>query len=286
LSSLAEITPTTDAPEGATAQDVLVDAVPVDDVFVRAIDLPTLSLRQARAAVAQQLDILSPLPPADVAWSVALLGPTEDGLSRFAVGFVPRRRLADLAPDGAAVRLVGQLDGQDIEFRFDRSGSGGAGAMSLGARLEIATVAGLCLAVVLAGANLRVDRELDQVQARLDAADTLVQQRTQEAGASAQVLGAWRAAAATRKAGVVDCALGDLAKAGGVPLKLAKLTLADGQVTAWLSAPAPDTAISGLRALGVQPIATAAAPDPAATPGAAAAMPVVQQFQIGQAACT
>jgi hypothetical protein len=257
-------------------------------VFVRAIDLPTASLRQARAAVAQQLDILSPLPPAGAAWSVVLLGPTEEGLSRFAVGFAPLTLLAQRAPDGTAVRLVGQLDGQDLEFRFDRAGSAGTGKLTPGARLEIATIAGLCLAVVLAGANLRVDREIDGVQARLDAADTLVQQRAHEAAASARVLGAWRAAAASRKAGVVDCALGDLAKAGGGPMKLAKLTLTDGQVTAWLSAPAPDAAISGLRALGVQPVATtataAAAP---AAPGAdpAAATPVVQQFQIGQAAC-
>jgi hypothetical protein len=258
------------------------------DVFVRAIDLPTASLRQARAAIAQQLDILSPLPPADAAWSVLLLGPTEEGLSRFAVGFAPLDLLAQRAPDGTAVRLIGQLDGQDLEFRFDRSGSPGAGKLTSAARLEIATIAGLCLAVVLAGANLRVDRELDGVQTRLDAADTLVQQRTHEASASARVLGAWRAAAASRKAGVVDCALGDLAKAGGGPMKLAKLTLTDGQVTAWLSAPAPDTAISGLRALGAQPVATTAPATTApAAPGVdpANATPVVQQFQIGQAAC-
>src|SRR5579864_3489629 len=64
---------------------------PPDEVFVRAIDLPTLSLRQARAAVARQLDILSPLPPAEVAASVVLVGPTETGLHRYAVGLAPRR---------------------------------------------------------------------------------------------------------------------------------------------------------------------------------------------------
>jgi hypothetical protein len=64
------------------------------EVFVRAVDLPTLSLRQARAAVAQQLDILSPLPPAEVAASVVLIGPTEEGLNRYAVGLAPRRLIA------------------------------------------------------------------------------------------------------------------------------------------------------------------------------------------------
>jgi hypothetical protein len=271
-------------PPCETAAPEREDAPMREDVFVRALDLPTLSLRQAKAAVAQQLDILSPSPPAETTFSVVLLGPTEDGASRFAVGFAPRERVAKLAGVGRAVVLKGQLDGQDILFRFERAT---AAETARASRLEIATLAGICLAIVLAGANLRVDRELDHVQARLDAADTLVQQRTHEAAASARVLGAWRAAAATRKASVLDCALGNLAKAGGNPVKLAKLSLADGQVTAWLSGPASDSAISALRALGVSPVA-ATAPTPAAdpaVPNAPASAPVVVEFQTSAVAC-
>ncbi len=244
-----------------------------DEVFVRAIDLPTLSLRQARAAVAQQIDILSPLPPAETAWSLVLLGPSENGLHRFAVGFAPRRILAQRAPNGAAVRLTGRLDDQDIAFRFDGLGAAEAPIDWL----RMATLTGVCLAIVLAGANLRIDRELDQLQARLEAATTLTQQRARKAADAARVLAAWRAAAASRKAGVIDCALGDLAKASGGLATLARLELTDGQVTAWLSAPASDAVVSGLRALGATPIADAGA-DPAAAP-------MVRQFQIGQAAC-
>src|SRR5271155_2336625 len=91
--------------------DASIAAAPVrDEIFVRALDLPTLSLKQARAAVAQQLDILSPLPPAEVAFSVVLLGPVEEGLNRFAVGFAPR---ALLERDGERiVTLIGRLDGE------------------------------------------------------------------------------------------------------------------------------------------------------------------------------
>ena len=251
-----------------------------DEVFVRAIDLPTPSLRQARAAVAQQLDILSPLPPAETAWSVLLLGPSENGLSRFAVGFAPRRVLAERAPGGGAVRLAGRLDDQEIVFRFE-SPKAARGPVDW---LRVATVGGACLAIVLAAANLRVDHELDAVQTRLDAASRLAEQRSHTAADASRTLAAWRAAAATRKAGAVDCALGDIAKASGGLARLAKLELAEGQVTAWLSAPASDAEVIALRNLGASPVVDAATASPAA-PGDPAAAVVVRRFQIGQAAC-
>ncbi|HEX3918865.1 MAG TPA: hypothetical protein VHW60_16130 [Caulobacteraceae bacterium] len=261
------------SPSEAASPDSAPQELVADEVFVRAIDLPTLSLRQARAAVAQQIDILSPSPPGETAWSVVLLGPSEGGLNRFAVGFVRRQIIAELSPDGAAVRLTGRLDDQAIAFRFDGAGDADAPVDWL----NIATLVGVCLAIVLAGANLRIDHELDQVQTRLDAAAGVVRQRAGAAADAARVLAAWRAVAATRKAGVVDCALGDLARVAGGPAKVAKLEFADGQATAWLSAPASDAAVAGLRALGAAPV-VGAATDPAAAP-------TVQQFQIGLAAC-
>lgn len=246
-----------------------------DEVFVRAIDLPTLSLRQARAAVAQQLDILSPLPPAETLASVVLVGPTEGGLNRYAVGLAPRRRIDEAPGDGAAVTLIGRLDGQVIAFRFQRPREG-AGARSW---LEIATLAAACLAILLAGANLRVDRELDAVQAKVDAADALVQQKSHEAAAIGRVAGAWRAAAATRKASLIDCALAGAAKASGGPVAISGLALAGGELTLRLAAPPADGVVAALKALGLtpaeSPAAAAAAPaagEPAATP---AASPVI-----------
>ncbi|HWF77291.1 MAG TPA: hypothetical protein VN694_08955 [Caulobacteraceae bacterium] len=264
---------------------------PQDEVFVRAVDLPTLSLRQARAAVAQQLDILSPLPPAEVAAAVVLIGPTEAGLHRYAVGLAPLRLLAEAPAEGRSVTLIGRLDGEIVAFRFDRprTGIGGAGDW-----IEIATIAGACLAILLAGANLRVDREIDAVQARLDATDALVQQRSHEVAQVARVAGAWRAAAATRKAGLVDCALTSLVKANAGPVRVAGLAMAGGQLTARLADPPVDPA--ALKALGLAPVATpavqtsvAGAPagaEPASAPGEAAVpLALAHDFQTSAAAC-
>jgi hypothetical protein len=247
-------------------------------VFVRAIDLPTLSLRQARAAVAHQLDILSPLPPAEVAASVVLIGPTETGLHRYAVGLAPRRLLDEAPAEARTVTRIGRLDDQVIAFRFERPGPPAGPA----AWLEIATIAGASLAILLAGANLRVDREIDAVQAKVDAADALVQQRSHEVAGVARVASAWRAAAATRKAGLVDCAMAGLAKASGGPVKLAGLAMAGSQLTARLAEPPGDGAVAAMKALGLTPAAAspiqgasapasaAAAADPAADPPAPA----------------
>jgi hypothetical protein len=272
LPSPAETASPADAPPGPA-----IAAPPTDEVFVRAIDLPTLSLRQARAAVAHQLDILSPLPPAEVAASVVLIGPTEGGLHRYAVGLAPRRRLAEAPAEARTVTLVGRLDGEVIAFRFERPG---AASGTPAAWLEIATVAGACLAIVLAGANLRVDREIDAVQARVDATDAVVQQRSHEVAAIARVAGAWRAAAATRRAGLVDCALSALVKASGGSVKVAGLAMAGGQLTARLSEPPSDGAVAAMKALGLTPAAgasSAPASDPFAAP--------TQDFQTSAAAC-
>ncbi len=271
----------------------LADAPPADEVFVRAIDLPTPSLRQAKAAVAQQLDILSPLPPAEVVASVVLIGPTEAGLNRYAVGLAPRRRLAEAPVEGRTVTLIGRLDGEIIAFRFERPRGGAAGNW-----IEIATIAGACLAIVLAGANLRVDHEIDAVQAEVDAADTLVQQRAHEVAQVARVAGAWRAAAATRKAGLVDCALANLVKASGGPVRIAGLAMSGGQLTARLADPPADPA--ALTALGFSPVVAPAVQtsvaggqpgaEPASAPGPGSgdgAVPVAlaQDFQMSAAAC-
>jgi hypothetical protein len=218
--------------------------------------------------------------------SVVLIGPTEEGLNRYAVGLAPRRLIADAPAESRTVTLIGRLDGQIIAFRFPRAGAAGALAAR---RLEIATIAGACLAIVLAAANLRVDREIDAVQARLDTANGLVQQRSHEAAALARVAGAWRAAAATRKAGLVDCALADLVRANGGPVKVSGLALAGGQLTAHLASPPAESAVAALKALGMAPVASApaaagaAATDPPVDAPAPAGPP--QDFQTSAATC-
>jgi len=221
-----------------------------EEIFVRAIDLPTLSVKQARAAVAQQIDILSPLPPAGVVSSVVLLGPVEEGLNRFAVGFAPRELLDRVAEESQrTVALSGWLDGEEILFRFDRPGVA-PGEVDWARWREIATIAALCLAIVMAAFSLRLDHENDRVQARLDTVNTEVRGLSGETAALARVGGAWRAAQAIRKPGLVDCALGDIAKASGGPVALSSFSLTGGQFNAHLSQPASDATVTALRALG------------------------------------
>ena len=258
-----------------------------DEVFVRAIDLPTLSVRQAEAAVAQQLDILSPLPTAEVVFSVVLIGPVEEGLNRFAVGFAPRELLARLgAGRERSVTLTGWLDGEPVRFRFEPSGAA-PGQPNWAARLEAATIAGLCLAILLVGATLRMGGEIDKLQARADDANAEALRLGAEAASVDRLAVAWRAAAAARGAGVVDCALGGLAKAANGSVSIARLGFADGVVTAHLSAPPSDATLTALRALGFSATPPAAPGGPSMPAAAAdpAASPVVRDVQTTAADC-
>ena len=255
-----------------------------EEIFVRAIDLPTLSVRQARAAVAQQIDILSPLPPADVVSSVVLLGPVEEGLNRFAVGLAPRDLLTRAARDRERiVTLSGWLEDEEIIFRFERPGVA-PGEADWAARLEIATIAAMCLAIVMAAVSLRLDRENDRIGARLDAVNTEVQHLSGETATLARIGGAWRAAQAVRKPGLVDCALGDLAKASGGPVTLSSISLANGQFSAHLSEPASDATVTALRALGFS-VSGAAASASAASDPATAVPQAVRDVQTNAADC-
>jgi hypothetical protein len=266
-----------EAAEGATAGEPI-----PDEIFVRAIDLPTLSVRQARAAVAQQIDILSPLPPAEVASCVVLVGPVEEGLNRFAVGFAPKGLLTRVAaPSERTVTLTGWLDGEAIAFRFDRPGAAPV-KPDWRAGLEATTIAGACLAILLAAASLRLDHEIDRAQSRLDAANARVQRLSRETAALDRIGGAWRAAQVTRRGAVVDCALAGLAKAAGGPVTLSKLTLANGQISARLSAPISDSTLTALRALGFSAASTELAPATAPAPAAAAA---IQDVRTSAADC-
>jgi hypothetical protein len=113
----------------------------------------------------------------------------------------------------------------------------------------------------------------------------VVQQKSHEAASVARVAGAWRAAAVTRKAGLVDCALTGVVKASAGPVKLAALALAGGQLTLRLAAPPSDGAVAAMKALGLTPTATAAANAPSVADAAAGGVLAPQDFQTSAAAC-
>jgi hypothetical protein len=116
----------------------------------------------------------------------------------------------------------------------------------------------------MAGASIRMDREIDRVQARVDATSADVQRLSGEAASLARVGAAWRAAGAAHNAALVDCALGGLARASGGPVGVAKFAAAGGRFSAHLSAPASDAMVTGLPAFGLSPRPSAKAADPAA----------------------
>jgi len=101
----------------------------------------------------------------------------------------------------------------------------------------------------------------------------------------ARVAGAWRAASATRKAGLVDCALTGLVKANGGQVKLAALSLAGGQLAMRLAEPPSEGAVAALKALGITPVAAAAASAPPEQVADSPAVVAPQDFQMGISAC-
>ena len=142
----------------------------------------------------------------------------------------------------------------------------------------------MCLAIVMAALSLRLDHEIDRIQARLDTVNTEVRGLSGEIAALARVGGAWRAAQAIRKPGLVDCALGDIAKASGGPVTVSSFSLANGQFSAHLSEPASDATVTALRALGF----SVSGPTPAAAPADAAATATptaVRDVQTSSADC-
>lgn len=248
-----------------------------EEVFVRAVDLPTASETKARAAVALQLDILSPLPAGETVSSMVLLGPVEGGLTRFAVGMAPRSLFASHAAAGGrgpvAIRLAGRLDGQLISFRFENPHRAEARTKAAQGRLSTLVVVGACIAVLLAGLSLRLQREIDAAQAQADATDTAVHQALQSGRAGGEDVAGWLSARAGNAA-LVECALLKAAAAGGDggPVDLSDLSIGDGAAIITFAG-----AASGAPS-------TDPAPADAATPGQAPG-PTPRQIRIKAADC-
>lgn len=224
-------------------------------VFVRALDLPTASLRAAREAVALQLDILSPMPAADTVSSVRLVGPAEHGQTRFAVGLAPLDRFAELAAAGArgpaSLYLSGELDGEAITFRFDNPYRRQALAAGREQILAMAGAGGLCAVLILGALSLRLGAETARAEDRLEATQQVVRLASQQKRLQGDARRLWDAVAGPRNARLVSCAFNALASAGGGQATLSELTVADGAAAAVPSqplAPAQAQALAGLGA--------------------------------------
>lgn len=233
------------------------DAVRDDaPVFVRALDLPTASLRAAREAVALQLDILSPMPADRTVASVQPVGPAEHGKTRYAVGLAPLDRFAALEAAGArgpaSLYLSGELDGETLTFRFDNPYRRQALAAGRSQIAAMAALGGLCAVLVLGALTLRLDAETGRAEDRLEATQQLVRLAGQQKRLQGDARRLWEGVAAPRNARLVSCAFNALASAAGGPVALSDLTAADGAVSFVTSQPAGPGLAQGLARLGAR----------------------------------
>ena len=231
------------------------DSVEEGAVFVRALDLPTGSLKAAREAVRLQLDILSPLPADQTAWAVEAVGPAQGGQTRFAVAFAPRSIFgpsAAIAAHGPAfVELPGTLDGEDYLFRFDNPHRRRAAEDGRRQTLELVCAFALGLVLVLGAASLRLGQSVERAQARLEATQDLARFTSRQVRLQGDAQRVWQVAAGQRHAMMVDCAFDTLA-ATGSEVVLTDLSAADGQVMAGFSQPMTPEQLSALTARGAR----------------------------------
>jgi hypothetical protein len=231
------------------------DSVEEGAVFVRALDLPTASLKAAREAVRLQLDILSPLPADQTAWAVEAVGPAQGGQTRFAVAFAPRTIFgpsATIAAHGPAfVELPGDLDGEAYLFRFDNPHRRRATEDGRRQTLELVCAFALGLVLVLGAASLRLGQSVERAQARLEATQDLARFTSRQVRLQGDAQRVWQAAAGQRHAMMVDCAFDTLA-ATGSEVVLTDLSAADGQVMAGIAQPMTPEQLSTLTAKGAR----------------------------------
>jgi hypothetical protein len=210
-------------------------------IFVCALDLPTASLRAAREAVAMQLDILSPMPAVQTVSSVRMVGPAENGQTRFAVGMAPLSRFDDLAAAGArgpaGVYLTGDLDGEAIAFRFDNPHRREAVAQGREQLVAMASLGGLCAALVLGALSLRLGAETERAQARLEATQQVVRLASQQKRLQGDARRLWDNVSAPPNARLVSCSFDRLASAGGGQTALSDLTIESGVAEVGMSQP-------------------------------------------------
>ena len=243
-------------------------------VFVRAIDLPTASLREARAAVRIQLDILSPLPLAETAWSLIGVGPAEGGRTRYAVGIIPVSLFDEEGGQASVIELPGWLYGRSLMFRFEHPRLTDEKAQARLRWMRRAAVSGLCLAMLLGAVTVRLGDEIGRAEARSDATDLVVRKIAQQNRLRSGGQDGWSQVSGSRQARLTACAFGVLAAGSTGPVQLTDLSVANGTVKAGFSQPLTLAQIDAFRTRGV---------DPAEEPGGTASLP--RRVQMTAGAC-
>lgn len=175
-----------------------------DELFVRVLALPTASAAKARAAVRLQMERLSPAPLEEIAYALAPLS-TADGLSRWAVAFVRRERLAAVcqtqARSGIEVRKV--IEGQDAIFAFSDPDAAQTLARQWAALLPHAAALAFALMMLLAVSHVRLGEAIAGIEEPGGARDLAT--RAVETAAARDVAG--RSWAAAQTAPAVDMTL-------------------------------------------------------------------------------
>ncbi len=226
-----------------------------ESVFVRPLDLPTGSLKAAREAVRLQLDILSPLPAEQTVWAVEQVGPADAGQTRFAVAFASRAIFGPTASAAArgpaTMDLPGELDGQDYLFRFENPHRRRASEDGRRQTLELACAFAAGLLLVLGAISLRLERQVERAQARLEATQDLVRFTSRQVRLQGDAQRLWQTGAGQRHAMMVDCAF-DMLAATGNEVVLTDLSASDGQVMAGIAQPMSSEQLSVLAAKGAR----------------------------------
>ncbi len=245
------------------------------ELFIRAIDLPVAALKNARVAVALQLDRLSPLPPGQGVAGVALIGPAEAGLTRFAVAIAPISIFTP-APGARTVRRVwieGALDGETFQFRFDHPETARDRAETLRDRLAIVATSAACLSLILGGASVGLDRYLTKAQDQLEQVRGAVAAARRQAQNQSAAMRRWTQLGQTSQAGRVGCVLDRLVGGGRERVYLTALSISPELVTAQYGQSLGPDRLSALAAEGVAP--SVQAPGPVSAQNAPMAAPGV-----------
>lgn len=246
------------------------------DLFVQAVDLPVAALKDARAAVALQLDRMSPLPPGEGVAAVALIGPAEANLTRYAVAIAPLAIFTPV-PGGRPLRRVwvdGALDGETYRFRFDHPETAGERAEGVRGHLQVVAVSALCLILILGGASIGLDQRLADDQDQLARTQAGVAAARRQAQAQSSAARRWAQLGETNQASRVGCVFDRLGSGQGRAY-LSALSITPSLITVdYSSTPGPER----LTALATQGLAPSVTP-----PGPVAALPVAPPAPVAPA---
>lgn len=219
-------------------------------LFVRVETIPTIAPRRARAAIKLKLAQLSPAPLSEVEWDLALIGDSQGGPSRWAIGFVRRAELARTSSE-RLVEIEWPVEDRTVSFRFrnhafadDRLPGWIAGAPAVAVFL-------LMIVLLLGVIDWRL-RESTAVAAEQSAvAKQIAAVRERTVRERQAVVRDWRAASKAPIPSMLRCALDVAGRAWPGKRQVASLDAKPGNVTiAFAGRPAEPTGLK--ESLGVR----------------------------------